>query len=615
MRKFPIQGNRPSSGYRKAPSDPIDAPKSFKIEGSSAIDIKKLAANEDDERYRYLLRHGIVRRVEDEDKIIFAELRQIPGVLVVYRKPSERAAHPDKLILSKRELVHLPLLEGEEKLKLLNLQGNQIAKIENLVSLPELICLDLWSNKITEIQNLHTVTTLRVLMLGKNLITRIRGLDALKSLEVLDLQSNKISKIENIKHLSGLRVLNLSNNNIMAIDNLNGLTSLIELHAKKNLISSVDGLINCPQLKKLFLSNNKIESADKIKSLKDTKLLEELSMESNPFSTNNKAYASFWFSKCPNLSILDGKKESDYKDSKVFPLEELKSATDSTNPTPDKKEDHGDDISPDNLLKIIANEWKSEMKRLKDKNVNGYKKHKDSKQESFVQSGHAEIEGKTMLFIYGNAIEVLDKTEFQKEVEEITFQYMRFNTIVGGGNMKKLIKFERLKKLIFSNNYMHSFFQISKLEAIGTLRSITITENDVSLTSLWRWFIVYRFPAVNEINGKMVTEDEKLEARTQFQNFDKILSTQKFCPTRVPQDRGRDDASNFSNRNTKQLGKKNAEAAHEFVNNLLSGCIKQDRVMQSFDDDWGSSMKIFVTKAVEELCTSGDKKDIIQKLK
>ena len=30
--------------------------------------------SEDDERYRYLLKNGIVRRVEDEDKIIFAEL-------------------------------------------------------------------------------------------------------------------------------------------------------------------------------------------------------------------------------------------------------------------------------------------------------------------------------------------------------------------------------------------------------------------------------------------------------------------------------------------------------------------------------------------------------------
>lgn len=106
----------------------------------------ELAQNEDDERYRYLLKNGIVRRVEDEDKIIFAELPQIPGVLVVYRKPSERNANPERLNLDKRDLTHMPLLEGEERLRLLNLQHNHITKIENLVSLPNLIFLDLYNN-------------------------------------------------------------------------------------------------------------------------------------------------------------------------------------------------------------------------------------------------------------------------------------------------------------------------------------------------------------------------------------------------------------------------------------------------------------------------------------
>jgi hypothetical protein len=44
------------------------------LANNQKIDLQKLQKNEDDERYRYLLKHGIVRRVEDEDKIIFAEL-------------------------------------------------------------------------------------------------------------------------------------------------------------------------------------------------------------------------------------------------------------------------------------------------------------------------------------------------------------------------------------------------------------------------------------------------------------------------------------------------------------------------------------------------------------
>ena len=75
---------------------------------------------------KYIFPYNYVKVIEEleierGDKIIFAELPQIPGVLVVYRKPSERNANPDRLNLDKRELTHMPLLEGEEKLRLLNL--------------------------------------------------------------------------------------------------------------------------------------------------------------------------------------------------------------------------------------------------------------------------------------------------------------------------------------------------------------------------------------------------------------------------------------------------------------------------------------------------------------
>jgi leucine-rich repeat-containing protein 49 len=53
-------------------------------------EVQKLLLHEQDERYRYLLNCGVVRRIEDDGKMIYAELPQIPGVMVVYRKPSER---------------------------------------------------------------------------------------------------------------------------------------------------------------------------------------------------------------------------------------------------------------------------------------------------------------------------------------------------------------------------------------------------------------------------------------------------------------------------------------------------------------------------------------------
>ena len=75
-------------------------------------------------------------------------------MIVIYRRPSERTSNAEKLSLEHRGLKHVPLLEGEEKLKQLNLSQNEIVKIENIVSLPNLTFLDLSSNKLAEITKL-----------------------------------------------------------------------------------------------------------------------------------------------------------------------------------------------------------------------------------------------------------------------------------------------------------------------------------------------------------------------------------------------------------------------------------------------------------------------------
>ena len=71
-----------------------------------------------------------------------------------------------------------------------------------------------------------------------------------------------------------------------------------------------------------------------------------------------------------------------------------------------------DDISPEGLLQVISQEWSNEMERIKNLGLNGYKRRKESRSECLVQSGHAEIEGDNKLFIYGNALEVLNNPDF-----------------------------------------------------------------------------------------------------------------------------------------------------------------------------------------------------------
>jgi Leucine-rich repeat (LRR) protein len=82
---------------------------------------------------------------------IFVEMKQIPGVVIVYRRPLERQANPEKIVLDSKNLHSVPLLEGEEAIKVLVLSNNNIRKIDHLVSVPNLHTLDLSCNKLTEI--------------------------------------------------------------------------------------------------------------------------------------------------------------------------------------------------------------------------------------------------------------------------------------------------------------------------------------------------------------------------------------------------------------------------------------------------------------------------------
>ena len=104
----------------------------------------------------------------NKDHVIFAESPVAPGVPVVYRPPEERVANPDRLNLDRRHLTVCPILEGEDRLRLLNLQHNAITRLQNLTNLRRLVFLDLYDNLIHEMSGLDGLLSLRVLMLGKN---------------------------------------------------------------------------------------------------------------------------------------------------------------------------------------------------------------------------------------------------------------------------------------------------------------------------------------------------------------------------------------------------------------------------------------------------------------
>lgn len=163
-------------------------------------------------------RHDLVPFTDDipPDGIIFARIRNQMDSLVVFRTAEERQRNPERLNLDRRQLEVCPLLEQEQRLRLLNFQNNSIRAISNLENLPNLIFLDLYNNKISSLDGpLSSVRGLRVLMAGKNKISTVSNLSALRKLDVLDLHSNEIRVIEGLDGLADLRVLNLAGKTLL----------------------------------------------------------------------------------------------------------------------------------------------------------------------------------------------------------------------------------------------------------------------------------------------------------------------------------------------------------------------------------------------------------------
>lgn len=161
----------------------------------------------------FLPRYDLVPLSEDipADGIIFAKNKNQHDSLVIFRTPEERMRNPERLNLDRRQLEQCPMLEQEQRLRLLNYQNNAIKYISNVENLPNLIFLDLYNNQIMSLEGpLSSVRGLRVLMAGKNKIQKIQNLQHLKKLDVLDLHSNEIKVIEGLDGLTDLRVLNLA---------------------------------------------------------------------------------------------------------------------------------------------------------------------------------------------------------------------------------------------------------------------------------------------------------------------------------------------------------------------------------------------------------------------
>ena len=138
----------------------------------------------------------------------------------------------------------------------LNISMSKISHIEgSFDGCPELVSLIMSDNLIREITPImfQKCKNLRRLDLDINQISKIQNLHALAELSELSLQNNRLIKMEGLSSLTKLRKLDLSFNKIAKLEGIltNHMLEIIELG--KNLLTDVD-CIQSPNNRLIFLS-------------------------------------------------------------------------------------------------------------------------------------------------------------------------------------------------------------------------------------------------------------------------------------------------------------------------------------------------------------------------
>jgi len=207
------------------------------------------------------------------------------------------------------------------------------------------------------------------------------------------------------------------------------------------------------------------------------------------------------------------------------------------------------------------------MNFIKKNGFNGYncKKLKETK----IISGHAELEGPFKLNIFGNALEeVLNQKELYDNINEIHFEYFNFDLISKKKYLDKLKNFKGLQKISFSNNNLHSFYQIIKFEDFSSILAITIRNNEIIHSNLLKYFCIYRFQNLKIFNNTDIGQKDIILAKNFFEFFDKCISISE----------NQKDDQKGAGRKTSSFFQK----GNEIVENEIEQLQQKDKLMEFF---------------------------------
>ncbi|CAL6071111.1 Leucine_rich repeats-containing protein [Hexamita inflata] len=182
-----------------------------------------------------------------------------------------------EMVFSQVTNTQIPLIGCLINLKYLNLRGNTITDVSQLLNLTKIVELDMSSNQIDKTLDFENFNQLKQLNIASNKLSDIPVLRCVK-LETLSLEWNKLINLDFLIRLQSLTRLNLTGNKVQSISTLRYLKNLKELSVAANLaIQDINALIYC-KLSNLKASYNKIVD---ISALRFQQNLQKLSIEFN----------------------------------------------------------------------------------------------------------------------------------------------------------------------------------------------------------------------------------------------------------------------------------------------------------------------------------------------
>lgn len=181
-------------------------------------------------------------------KLLIAEAAKVKGAITLHNgnianlDGIEYFTSIKSLDFGLNAISKIPTLKNDS-LKILLLNGNQLAVLPSLDGIPNLKELDVANNKLVELPSLNKLVLLQKVICMGNQLVSFPSLDSLKSLVALDISFNKLTEIPKTPKNNVIQTFNLNN----------------------NLIDKLPDSFVFPSLKKLFLYDNNLTFKELLK--------------------------------------------------------------------------------------------------------------------------------------------------------------------------------------------------------------------------------------------------------------------------------------------------------------------------------------------------------------